>query len=126
MFKTTFQILIFLQINFDISSQNLKLAFLDSIDVNVLIEKSVKIDTIIKNIKFSHRIDYTNEIVIFGNLNQINIPDGQWIYTFRNDTYEFVKGKYSNVKRDGFWFIGCGARKEYENGKILSVSYCKF
>ena len=107
-------------------SQDLKTVFLDSIHVNELIGTYNEVDTTIFSQSYSVRIDFNDDIIIFGNLDEKNRPHGNWIFTFSHDQFEYVKGNYFKGKRDGIWIIGCGARKSYKKGKTIRVTMCPF
>ncbi len=107
-------------------SQDLKTVFLDSIDINHFIAKAFVVDTVIMKSEYSIRINLNDKITVFGNLDQMNRPNGKWIFTFNHDQFEYVKGNFHKGKRDGTWYIGCGARKLYKKGKVIRVTMCPF
>ena len=107
-------------------AQDMRKVFLDSIDVNELIGIAQSVDTLIADNHYAIRIDYSDEITIFGNVDKKQRPDGKWLFTFRSDRYEFVSGSYDRGKRDGPWFIACGARKYYKKGKPKLSYRCPF
>lgn len=106
-------------------SQDLKTVFLDSIDVNDHIQHHKKVDTLIDHTPYSIRIDFSEEICIFGNLDEKGRPDGNWIFKY-DDPFEYVMGSYHKGKRDGAWYIGCRAKKIYKRGKAKSVTMCPY
>jgi hypothetical protein len=107
-------------------SQDLKTVFLDSIDINHYIAKAFVVDTVIMKSEYSIRINLNDKITVFGNLDQMKRPNGKWIFTFNNDLFEYVKGNFHKGKRDGTWYIGCGAGKLYKKGKVIRVTMCPF
>lgn len=107
-------------------SQDLKTVFLDSIDINHYIAKAFVFDTCIMKSEYSIRINNNDDITIFGNLDGKNKPNGNWIFTFNHDHFEYVIGNFHKGKRNSNWYIGCGSRKLYEKGKVKGVTMCPF
>lgn len=102
----------------------MKTFFLDSINVNDHIYKSNVVDTIVMNNRHSIQIIYNDSITIFGNLDDKNVPNGTWTFTFSNDPYEFIIGDFKNGKRDGRW-LNSTCAQFYKRG-LPKHRYCLF